>query len=75
MTEGIIKIKKGREKPIINQHPWIFSGAIHGADNATDGKLVTVVDHKDNFLARDGAAGALLNRALRVRLHHGKIVG
>jgi len=52
MTEGIIHIRKGREKPIRNQHPWIFSGAIFKADNAVDGELVTVVDHKQNFLGR-----------------------
>lgn len=52
MSEGIITIKKGREKPVLNQHPWIFSGAIARAENATDGELVTVVDHKDQFLAR-----------------------
>ena len=52
MPEGIITIKKGREKPILNQHPWIFSGAIARAENAVDGELVTVVDHKNQFLAR-----------------------
>lgn len=52
MTEGTIHIRKGREKPIRNQHPWIFSGAIFKADNAEDGDIVTVLDHKGNFLAR-----------------------
>ena len=52
MTDGIITIKKGREKPIRNQHPWIFSGAIADAKNANAGDIVTVVDHKGNFLAR-----------------------
>lgn len=52
MTEGKIHIRKGREKPIRNQHPWIFSGAIFKADNAEDGDIVTVLDHKGNFLAR-----------------------
>ena len=52
MTEGIIHIRKGREKPIRNQHPWIFSGAIFKAENAEDGEIVTVVDHKQNFLGR-----------------------
>jgi 23S rRNA (cytosine1962-C5)-methyltransferase len=52
MSEGIITIRKGREKPIINQHPWIFSGAIAKAENATDGEIVTVVDYKGDFLAR-----------------------
>ncbi|MGJ3240919.1 MAG: class I SAM-dependent rRNA methyltransferase [Anaerolineae bacterium] len=52
MTEGIIHIRKGREKPIRNQHPWIFSGAIFKAENAEDGEIVTVVDHQGNFLGR-----------------------
>ena len=52
MTEGIVSIKKGREKPIRNQHPWIFSGAIASAKNATPGDIVTVVNHKGDFLAR-----------------------
>ncbi len=52
MTEGIIHIRKGREKPIRNQHPWIFSGAIFRADDAVDGEIVTVVDHQGGFLGR-----------------------
>jgi 23S rRNA (cytosine1962-C5)-methyltransferase len=51
-TQGTIVIQKDREKPIRNQHPWIFSGAIAKAKNAEDGELVTVVDHKGDFLAR-----------------------
>ena len=47
-----MRIKRGREKPIRNQHPWIFSGAIGQAENAVDGELVKVVDHKNRFLAR-----------------------
>ncbi|MEL6306525.1 MAG: class I SAM-dependent rRNA methyltransferase [Chloroflexota bacterium] len=52
MAEGIIHIRKGREKPIRNQHPWIFSGAIYKAENAEDGDIVTVIDYKKNFLGR-----------------------
>jgi len=52
VTEGVAGIKRGREKPIRNQHPWIYSGAISHAENAADGELVTVVDHKGRFLAR-----------------------
>lgn len=52
MSEGIVTIKKGREKPIRNQHPWIFSGAVLRVEDAADGELVTVVDHQNNFLAR-----------------------
>jgi 23S rRNA (cytosine1962-C5)-methyltransferase len=52
MSEGIIHILRGREKPIINQHPWIFSGAIAKAENPRDGEIVKVVDYKGKFLAR-----------------------
>ncbi|MCY3779857.1 MAG: class I SAM-dependent rRNA methyltransferase [Chloroflexi bacterium] len=52
MTQGIVRIRRGREKPIRNRHPWIFSGAIAHAENAVDSELVSVVDHKDRFLAR-----------------------
>src|SRR5215813_261465 len=53
MGSGTIIIKKGREKPIIQQHPWIFSGAIHAVKGEpTPGDIVTVVDSKGAFLAR-----------------------
>lgn len=52
MSEGIITIRKGREKPIRNQHPWIFSGSIAKAENAEGGDIVTVVDYRGKFLAR-----------------------
>jgi 23S rRNA (cytosine1962-C5)-methyltransferase len=52
MPEGVIRIKRGREKPIGKRHPWVFSGAIAHAENAVDGELVTLVDHKNRFLAR-----------------------
>ena len=52
MTASRVVIKPGREKPILNRHPWIFSGAIARAENAIDGELVTVVDQRDRFLAR-----------------------
>lgn len=52
MREGIVNIRKGREKPIRNQHPWIFSGAIYEAKDAESGSLVKVVDHRGDFLGR-----------------------
>lgn len=52
MSEGIIIIKKGREKPIIQQHPWIFSGAIANVENAHPGDVVTVISHQGDILAR-----------------------
>jgi 23S rRNA (cytosine1962-C5)-methyltransferase len=53
MSEGVIVIKKGREKPIRNQHPWIFSGAVERVDNApSPGDIVTVASHDGDYLAR-----------------------
>jgi 23S rRNA (cytosine1962-C5)-methyltransferase len=49
---GKVIIKKGREKPILQQHPWIFSGAIAHAENANPGDIVTVYSHDNKFLAR-----------------------
>ena len=52
MTASIV-IKQEREKPIRNQHPWIFSGAIDATrGNPTPGEIVTVLSHKGVFLAR-----------------------
>jgi 23S rRNA (cytosine1962-C5)-methyltransferase len=48
-----IVIKKGREKPIIQQHPWIFSGAIERVEeHPKPGDIVTVISHDNRFLAR-----------------------
>ncbi len=48
-----IVIKTGREKPIIQQHPWIFSGAIDAIQgDPQGGDIVTVTDKKGRFLAR-----------------------
>lgn len=48
-----IIIKQGREKPILNRHPWIFSGAIARVkDSPKPGDIVTVTAHNGDFLAR-----------------------
>lgn len=53
MTTPTIIIKKGREKPIIQQHPWIFSGAIDAVKgDPAPGDIVTVTDKSSKFLAR-----------------------
>lgn len=49
---GTVVIKKGREKPILQQHPWIFSGSIIHAENAEPGEIVTVQAQDGSFLAR-----------------------
>ncbi len=46
-------IKKGREKPIRNRHPWIFSGAVARVEGRPEpGDIVEVVDGGGAFLAR-----------------------
>ncbi|MBA3874852.1 MAG: class I SAM-dependent rRNA methyltransferase [Anaerolineae bacterium] len=53
MTSPTIVIKAGREKPINQQHPWIFSGAIDAINgDPQGGDIVTVTDKKGKFLAR-----------------------
>ncbi|HTM10204.1 MAG TPA: class I SAM-dependent rRNA methyltransferase [Verrucomicrobiae bacterium] len=48
-----IYLKKGRERPILAGHPWIFSGAIEKseADSAAD-SVAEVLDFHGRFLAR-----------------------
>jgi 23S rRNA (cytosine1962-C5)-methyltransferase len=46
-------LKTGREKPIRQRHPWIFSGAIHKIDgDVADGGIADVVSAGGEFLAR-----------------------
>jgi 23S rRNA (cytosine1962-C5)-methyltransferase len=52
MTEGTVIVAKERVKPILNQHPWIFSRGIISASHAQNGDIVTVADPDGRFLAR-----------------------
>ena len=65
VTYPSVAIKAGREKPIIQRHPWIFSGAIHKlpADDVPNGVVVDVVDSRGNWLAR-----GLLNRISQIQV-------
>jgi 23S rRNA (cytosine1962-C5)-methyltransferase len=46
-------LKKGRAKPVLQHHPWVFSGAIARIEEETqDGDVVVVRDAGGNFLAR-----------------------
>jgi 23S rRNA (cytosine1962-C5)-methyltransferase len=48
-----INIHKAKVHSILRKHPWIFSGAIlSDTSELTDGDMVTVNDHRDQFLAR-----------------------
>src|SRR5512133_1626122 len=51
MAEVILKA--GREKSLLRHHPWIFSGAIHQADESIAfGETVDVLSSQKEFLAR-----------------------
>jgi 23S rRNA (cytosine1962-C5)-methyltransferase len=46
-------LKPGRDKPVRNHHPWVFSGAVQRiAGSAEDGDVVTVRDTRGAFLGR-----------------------
>ncbi|MEM9773091.1 MAG: class I SAM-dependent rRNA methyltransferase [Chloroflexota bacterium] len=49
--QGTIVLKPFREKPLLNQHPWIFSGAISRTEgNLQPGDAVYVLSSKEDFL-------------------------
>lgn len=49
---GILTVKPGRDKPLYNRHPWIFSGAIGSVEgDPAPGDLVAVNDHRGHYLA------------------------
>lgn len=53
MLEANVIIKPKREKPIINGHPWVFSGAIREIDGFPQpGDMVTIKRHDGMFLGR-----------------------
>jgi len=57
-----VVLKAGREKPVRNAHPWVFSGAIDRiAGHAPNGDTIDVVDADGEFLAR-----GLLNRQSQI---------
>lgn len=47
-----ILLKKGKEKAVLQRHPWVFSGALkHNDVKAENGELVKVETHDNVFLA------------------------
>lgn len=45
-------LKSGRERSILNQHAWIYSGAVKELpENADLGDIIRVTDNKNNLLA------------------------
>ncbi len=59
-----VVLKKGRAKPILHRHPWIFSGAIQRVEGEiADGDIVEVRDAGNNWLAR-----GYINRQSQIRV-------
>jgi len=59
-----VTLKPGRDKPVRQRHPWIFSGAIARIDrDAVDGDVVDVLDSGGGWLAR-----GYLNRSSQIRV-------
>jgi len=52
-AESVVILRRGKEKPVLNRHPWIFSGAIERiTGNPADGNIVMVADANGRPLAR-----------------------
>jgi 23S rRNA (cytosine1962-C5)-methyltransferase len=48
-----VRLKAGREKPVLRGHPWIFSGAIESVDGYSGpGDVCDIYSHEQAFLAR-----------------------
>lgn len=47
-----IVLKKGKEKAVLQRHPWVFSGAVeHVKGKPENGEIVRLVDAKGGFMA------------------------
>jgi 23S rRNA (cytosine1962-C5)-methyltransferase len=61
-----ITLRPGREKSVLNRHPWIFSGGVsHEPSDLEHGQVVEVVDSRGNLLGRGTYNSA---SQIRVRL-------
>jgi len=71
-----VLVKRGREKPVLNRHPWIFSGAIKRIEGeCDDGEVVAVADYRGRFLAQ-----GYLNRRSQIAVRlltwdEGEVIG
>lgn len=59
-----VHLKPNREKPVLNRHPWVFSGAIARIDDAEpDGEIVDVYAASGKWVAR-----GYLNRRSQIQV-------
>jgi len=53
MSEARLILKAGRDKPLRQGHPWVYSGAIQRMQGeAASGETVVVLDEKQRFIGR-----------------------
>ena len=45
-----LELKSGREKSLLNQHPWVFSGAVSKLPQAENGDIIQVINHKGKLM-------------------------
>ncbi|GAB4401483.1 MAG: class I SAM-dependent methyltransferase [Anaerolineales bacterium] len=51
----MVILKPGKEKPVVQRHPWVFSGAVARVEgHPADGDVVLVADSRGQPLARGG---------------------
>ncbi len=49
---GILQLKKGRDKPVIQRHPWVYSGAVaHVIGDPQPGDTILIQNHRQKPLA------------------------
>lgn len=59
-----VRLKPGRDKPVRQRHPWVFSGSIRSlSSDAADGDIVPICDSQGHWLA-----WGFLNRASQIRV-------
>lgn len=62
--QNAVILKPGRDKPVRQRHPWVFSGAIAQLPTgAADGDIVPVLDAKGHWLAQ-----GYLNRQSQIQV-------
>ncbi|NEU09005.1 class I SAM-dependent rRNA methyltransferase [Flavihumibacter sp. R14] len=48
----VVRLKKGKEKAVLQLHPWVFSGAVESVKGKPEnGEIVMLTDNKGDFLA------------------------
>lgn len=63
----VLRLRKGRERSLLNRHPYVFSGGIAAEPKAKDGEIVEVRGHGGEFL---GYGHYAPGRNIRCRMFH-----